>query len=344
MIEFHNVAVCYEPDKRHPIRSLDGLTLQIKRGDWVFLVGPSGAGKSSLMKLIFADLRAQSGQVIVDGDDISRLSDAQIPALRRKIGIVFQDYQLLSQKTAWENVAFALRVIGTPQAQILREVPRALETVGLTHRAEAFPHQLSGGEQQRIAIARAIVNDPVILLADEPTGNLDPQTAREVGQLLTKINRERGTTIVMATHDGAFVDALKRRVVRLKDGRVISDHNPGQYAETDAATRDHFFNSPSTTANPTISSRELTRESSESTTASPDSTIQSPGSTIQSPDSTIPRPGSTMESATPPLGTTELKAPATSPRDAEADDDFPPAPRPMARRLSPEELSAREKK
>ncbi len=244
MIEFHNVTVCYEPDKRHPVRSLDGLSLKIERGDWVFLVGPSGAGKSSLLKLLFADLRAQSGSITVDGEDISRILAPEIPRLRRKIGIVFQDYQLLSQKTAWENVAFALRVIGTPQSQIVREVPRALETVGLTHRAEAYPHQLSGGEQQRIAIARAIVNEPILLLADEPTGNLDPQTAREVGQLLTKINRERGTTIVMATHDGAFVDEIKRRVVRLKDGRVISDRNPGTYAELDEATRDHFFNSP----------------------------------------------------------------------------------------------------
>ncbi len=252
MIEFHNVTVCYEPDKRHPVRSLDGLSLKIERGDWVFLVGPSGAGKSSLLKLLFADLRAQSGSITVDGEEISHIAAPEIPRLRRKIGIVFQDYQLLSQKTAWENVAFALRVIGTPQAQILREVPRALETVGLTHRAEAYPHQLSGGEQQRIAIARAIVNDPILLLADEPTGNLDPQTAREVGQLLTKINRERGTTIVMATHDGAFVDELKRRVVRLKDGRVISDKNPGVYAEIDEATRDHFFGSNTNQTAPAV--------------------------------------------------------------------------------------------
>jgi cell division transport system ATP-binding protein len=231
MIEFKDVTVCYEPQKRHPVRSLDGLNLHIARGDWVFLVGPSGAGKSSLLKLIFAGTRSQSGSIIVDGQEISALSAREIPALRRKIGIVFQDFQLLNEKTAWENVAFTLRVIGAPQSVIVREVPRALETVGLTHRAEAFPHELSGGEQQRIAIARAIVNDPKILLCDEPTGNLDPQTAREVGELLTRINRERGTTIVMATHDGSFVNDLKRRVVRLKAGRVVSDQNPGTYGE-----------------------------------------------------------------------------------------------------------------
>ena len=330
MIEFHNVSVCYEPDKRHPVRSLDGLTLKINRGDWVFLVGPSGAGKSSLMKLIFADLRAQGGQIIVDGEDITRLPDSQIPALRRKIGIVFQDYQLLSQKTAWENVAFALRVIGTPQAQILREVPRALETVGLTHRAEAFPHQLSGGEQQRIAIARAIVNDPIVLLADEPTGNLDPQTAREVGQLLTKINRERGTTIVMATHDGAFVDEIRRRVVRLKDGRVISDQNPGTYAEIDAATRDYFFNSPT----PVAKSTDAAAGSTDRMAASTDGTTPSTDRMIPSTDRMAP---STDGKASSTDGTD-----AASRRDSTWDaDDLPPAPRPMARRLSPEEIKAR---
>ncbi|RYG69683.1 cell division ATP-binding protein FtsE, partial [bacterium] len=231
MIEFNDVTVCYEPQKRHPVRSLDGLSLKIERGDWVFLVGPSGAGKSSLLKLIFAGTRSQSGRITVDGQEISDISARDIPALRRKIGIVFQDFQLLNEKTAWENVAFTLRVIGAPQSVIVREVPRALETVGLTHRAEAFPHELSGGEQQRIAIARAIVNDPKILLCDEPTGNLDPKTAREVGELLTRINRERGTTIVMATHDGHFVNELKRRVVRLKAGRVVSDQDPGTYSE-----------------------------------------------------------------------------------------------------------------
>ena len=238
MIEFQDVTVCYEPQKLHPVRSLDALSLKIERGDWVFLVGPSGAGKSSLLKLIFAGTRAQSGRILVDGVDISHIAAREVPNLRRKIGIVFQDFQLLNEKTAWENVAFTLRVIGTPQAEIIKSVPLALETVGLTHRAQAFPHELSGGEQQRIAIARAIVNDPKILLCDEPTGNLDPQTAREVGELLTKINRERGTTIVMATHDRHFVDTLARRVVRLKAGHVMSDETPGFYGSDEEIERE----------------------------------------------------------------------------------------------------------
>jgi cell division transport system ATP-binding protein len=238
MIEFQDVTVCYEPQKLHPVRSLDALNLKIERGDWVFLVGPSGAGKSSLLKLIFAGTRAQSGRILVDGVDISALAPREVPALRRKLGIVFQDFQLLGEKTAWENVAFTLRVIGTPQAEIIKSVPLALETVGLTHRASAFPHELSGGEQQRIAIARAIVNNPKILLCDEPTGNLDPQTAREVGELLTKINRERGTTIVMATHDRQFVDTLARRVVRLQTGRVVRDENPGTYGDDETNARE----------------------------------------------------------------------------------------------------------
>lgn len=251
MIEFHDVCVCYEPNKRHPVRSLDGLSLQIARGDWVFLVGPSGAGKSSLLKLIYAGTKVQSGRVVVDGQDITGIARGEIPALRRKIGIVFQDFQLLNEKTAWENVAFTLRVIGAPQSVIVREVPRALETVGLTHRAEAFPHELSGGEQQRIAVARAIVNDPKILLADEPTGNLDPQTAREVGELLTKINFERGTTIVMATHDRSFVNELQRRVVRLKAGQIVSDENPGIYGKADEGAEETApFQTPATHFSP----------------------------------------------------------------------------------------------
>ncbi|WP_105483887.1 cell division ATP-binding protein FtsE [Abditibacterium utsteinense] len=376
MIEFHNVTVCYEPDKRHPVRSLDGLSLKIERGDWVFLVGPSGAGKSSLLKLLFADLQAQSGSITVDGEEISRIAAPDVPRLRRKIGIVFQDYQLLSQKTAWENVAFALRVIGTPQSQIVREVPRALETVGLTHRAEAYPHQLSGGEQQRIAIARAIVNDPILLLADEPTGNLDPQTAREVGELLTRINRERGTTIVMATHDGAFVDELKRRVVRLKDGRVVSDRNPGTYAETGDATRDHFpAASPEKTApvllpvstlpqpkSPQIQPEieaipQKMKQESEASIPAPDSTKNEAAPTpFVATDSAAPTPRETLKENpvfTPQSTKNEAaisveetvvpawrKAPVAPPivnNDFEVD-DFPP-PRPMARRIVPAEIA-----
>lgn len=231
MIEFRDVTVCYEPHKRHPVASLDGLSLHLERGDWAFIVGPSGAGKSSLLRLIYAGVHAQKGQVLVDGRDITRLSEREVPFLRRNLGIVFQDFGLLSDKTVWENVAFALRVIGVPQRMMVRAVPSALQLVGLTQRADAFPHELSGGEQQRAAIARAIVNDPPILLADEPTGNLDPQTAREFGELFLKINRERGTTIVMATHDRTLVDSMQRRVIRLRDGKVVSDRDPGLYGD-----------------------------------------------------------------------------------------------------------------
>ena len=233
MIDFQNVVVCYEPYKAHPVASLDGVSLSVARGEWVFLVGPSGAGKSSLLRLLYAGTRAIGGSVEVDGRDITRLKAHQIPVLRRKLGIVFQDFGLLADKTAWENVAFALRVLGVEQSKILRYVPRALETVGLAHRAQAYPHELSGGEQQRIAIARAIVNDPPILLADEPTGNLDPQTAREVGELLGLINQAHGTTIVMATHDRSLVDRMKRRVVRLRAGQIVSDQTPGTYGRDD---------------------------------------------------------------------------------------------------------------
>ena len=203
MLDFQDVVVCYEPHAPDPVASLDGISLHIARGEWVFLVGPSGAGKSSLLRLVYAGTRALNGFVEVDGQEITRIKNREIPALRRKLGIVFQDFGLLADKTAWENVAFALRVLGVEQREVVRYVPRALETVGLNERANAYPHELSGGEQQRVAIARAIVNDPPIVLADEPTGNLDPQTAREVGELFAKINAEHGTTIVMATHDRA---------------------------------------------------------------------------------------------------------------------------------------------
>ena len=233
MIRFQNVVVCYEPYRAHPVASLDGLSLEVGRGEWVFIVGPSGAGKSSLLRLIYAGTRALGGSVEVDGRDITRLKAHRVPNLRRKLGIVFQDFGLLADKTAWENVAFALRVLGVEQKQVLRYVPRALETVGLAHRADAYPHELSGGEQQRIAIARAIVNDPPILLADEPTGNLDPQTAREVGELFALINEQHGTTIVMATHDRSLVDRMARRVVRLRAGQIVTDQTPGTYGRDD---------------------------------------------------------------------------------------------------------------
>jgi cell division transport system ATP-binding protein len=236
MIEFKNVAVCYDLASRYPVNALEGINLNIEAGEWVFLVGPSGAGKSTLLKLIYSGAQATRGQVLVGGQEITHLPQREIPLLRRKIGVVFQDFQLLPQKTVWENVAFALQVIGAPQKRLVRDVPQALETVGLTYKSGARPHELSGGEQQRVAIARAIVNNPRILLADEPTGNLDPHTAWEISQVLQRIS-ERGTTIVTATHDRAVVDAMRKRVVRIADGKVVSDAAEGVYHPEDEDLR-----------------------------------------------------------------------------------------------------------
>jgi len=236
MIEFQNLTVCYAPSARHPINAVEKINLSINKGEWVFLVGPSGAGKSTLLKLLHCGLHAPThidGRVLLDGQDIVDLSPNEIPYVRRKTGVVFQDFQLLAQKTAWENIAFALRVIGAPQRRIARDVPRVLDTVGLAHKAHAQPHELSGGEQQRIAIARAIVNNPSLLLADEPTGNLDPETAAGIAEVLRRINEELGTTVVMATHDRHLVDSMKKRVVRVRDGGIASDEIGGVYHPED---------------------------------------------------------------------------------------------------------------
>lgn len=236
MIEFRDVTVCYDPGARHPVNAVAGINLKIESGEWVFLVGPSGAGKSTLLKLLHCGIYppAQiSGQVMLDNRELTDLSPRQIPFVRRKTGVVFQDFQLLAQKTAWENIAFALRVIGAPQRRIAREVPRVLNTVGLTHKAYAQPHELSGGEQQRIAIARAIVNNPTLLLADEPTGNLDPETSAGIAEVLLRVNEELGTTVVMATHDRHLVDSMRRRVVRVRDGGIASDEERGIYHPED---------------------------------------------------------------------------------------------------------------
>ncbi len=229
MIEFHDVSVCYRAGRGRAVQALDNINLTIGAGEWVFFVGPTGAGKSTLLKLIYGGAQPSGGHIIVDGRDITKLPPHQIPWLRRKLGVVFQDFQLLEEKSVWENVAFALQVTGTPQHKLSTAVARALDTVGLTHRALARPRELSGGEQQRAAIARAIVNEPLILLADEPTGNLDPQTGSEIAEVLNKVN-ERGTTVVMATHDRALVDTLRRRVVRFAAGQVVADEEHGGYA------------------------------------------------------------------------------------------------------------------
>lgn len=234
MITFQDIAVCYKARERYPVNAIEKIDLHIAPGEWVFLVGPSGAGKSTLLKLVYHGHGAEAlhGRITVDGQDVTHLKPHDIALLRRKVGVVFQDFQLLTQKTVWENVAFALQVIGTPQSRQVKDVPRALETVGLTHKAHAYPAELSGGEQQRVAIARAIVNNPTVLLADEPTGNLDPQTAADIAEVLRRINSE-GTTILMATHDRNLVDEMRQRVVRIAGGQIVSDERGGVYHPED---------------------------------------------------------------------------------------------------------------
>ena len=228
VVVLHDVTMRYPNGKE----ALKDVELVVPEGDFVFLVGPSGAGKSTLTKLLIRDELATKGMVVVDGDDLARLNRRQVPKVRRKIGIVFQDFKLLPRKSVWENVAFALEVTGTPRRRIRPAVDRVIALVGLTGQAQQLPTQLSGGEQQRTAIARALVHDPRIIIADEPTGNLDPVISWEIIQLLLRIN-ELGVTILMATHDAEIVTALRRRVVALEDGRIIRDDIGATYHRED---------------------------------------------------------------------------------------------------------------
>ena len=212
--------------------ALRDVELVVPEGDFVFLVGPSGAGKSTLIKLLIRDEIATEGAVILDGHDVARLNRRQVPRIRRKIGIIFQDFKLLPTKTVWENVAFALEVTGTPRRQIAPAVDRVLSLVGLAAQAQQLPGQLSGGEQQRTAIARALVHGPRLVIADEPTGNLDPLISWEIIQLLLRIN-ELGVTVLMATHNAEIVTALRKRVVALEDGRIIRDEIGAAYHRED---------------------------------------------------------------------------------------------------------------
>ncbi|HEV3156778.1 MAG TPA: cell division ATP-binding protein FtsE [Candidatus Baltobacteraceae bacterium] len=224
MIHLHAVTLIYP----NGTRALDAVDLAIEKGSFVFLVGDSGTGKSSLLRLLYHEQKPTKGEVIVDGAHIERLKRRRVPALRRSLGVVFQDFKLLPDMTVWENVAFALQVTGAPSRDVMRQVPRALELVSLSHKSRAFPNELSGGEQQRTAIARAIVNNPKLLLCDEPTGNLDPATTHEIVELLDRINR-KGTTVIVATHNATVVDRMRRRVIRLENGRIISDEPRGLY-------------------------------------------------------------------------------------------------------------------
>ncbi|MCL0032385.1 cell division ATP-binding protein FtsE [Peptococcaceae bacterium] len=224
MIQFYNVSKIYD----NRVKALVDVTLRIRKGEFVFLVGPSGAGKSTFLKLIYREEIPTRGQVMFEGRNVARFKSREVARLRRKIGMVFQDFKLLPKKTVAENVAFALEVIGKSPREIRRLVAAALKRVGLIEKTSFYPCQLSGGEQQRAAIARAIVNNPLLIIADEPTGNLDPYTSDEIMNLLRDINRS-GTTVIMSTHAWDIVNKMKKRVIVLRAGRVVSDEEGGIY-------------------------------------------------------------------------------------------------------------------
>jgi cell division transport system ATP-binding protein len=224
VIRLDNVTKTYKKS----VLALANVSMDIQKGEFVFLVGPSGSGKSTFIKLLLKDEDPDHGEIFVAGKRLKGMKSWRVPSLRRELGCVFQDFKLLANKTIFENVGFALEVIGKPRQAIQRTVPEVLELVGLRHKTDAYPHELSGGEQQRVSIARAFVNRPRILLCDEPTGNLDPNTSVGIMKLLDRINRT-GTTVVMATHDQHIVDSMRRRVIELHSGQLVRDQNRGMY-------------------------------------------------------------------------------------------------------------------
>lgn len=228
LIELKDVSKKY----RRSSTALQHLTLSINPGEFVYIVGPSGAGKSTLIKLLYREEKITSGSLKVGKFDLAKIKKRQIPLLRRSIGVVFQDYKLLERKTVYENIAFAMQVIGEKRKKIKKRVTEVLDLVGLQHKKRSFPNQLSGGEQQRVAIARAIINNPQVLIADEPTGNLDPEIAMEIMQVLERINLQ-GTTVIMATHNAQIVNTLRHRVVSIEDGHVVHDEEKGVYSYND---------------------------------------------------------------------------------------------------------------
>lgn len=231
MIEFRNVSKIYATG----VEAVKDASFYIDKGEFVFLVGSSGSGKSTMIKMLLKEVEPNEGSIMVNGVDITRIRKARVPFLRRSMGIVFQDFRLLPDRTVYENVAYAMRVVEASPRTIRRQVPTMLSLVGLLDKAKAYPDQLSGGEQQRIALARAIVNNPSMLIADEPTGNLDPETAWEIMSLLNDINR-RGTTVVVATHAKEIVDKMQKRVIAIDKGEIYSDQQRGVY------TNEHKYN------------------------------------------------------------------------------------------------------
>ena len=224
MIQMREVSKTYDTG----VVALDHVNVDIKKGEFVFVVGPSGAGKSTFIKMLFREELPTKGKLLVNGHDVVEMERSEVPYLRRELGVIFQDYRLLPDKTVFENVAFAMQVIEAPRRTMQRSVNSVLDVVGLRDKYRSFPSQLSGGEQQRVAIARAIVNNPSIVIADEPTGNLDPETSWDIMDIFKRINAD-GTTIVMATHDKDIVDAMKRRVIAIEDGHIVRDEAQGAY-------------------------------------------------------------------------------------------------------------------
>ena len=228
MVVLDHVTMQYPTGKK----ALDDVTFHINKGEFVFIVGSSGSGKTTLIKLLLKEMKPTEGEILVEGKEYSKMKRREIPKLRRKIGVVFQDFRLLKDRTVFENVAFAQQVIEKPAKEIRRSVPAMLTMVGLAEQYKQYPRELSGGEQQRVAVARAIVNQPGIILADEPTGNLDPTNSMEIMTLLEEINK-KGTTVIVVTHNKDIVNALKKRVITLKKGKIISDEEEGRYTNED---------------------------------------------------------------------------------------------------------------
>ena len=226
-IKFKDVTKQY----KNGVTAIYDLNLTIQKGDFVFVIGSSGSGKSTLIKMLYREERPTKGKIMVGGLDVAKLRNGKVYQLRRKLGIVFQDYRLLPKLTVYENVAFALEILGLPKQEIQKKTLRALELVGLKNKIRNYPDQLSGGEQQRVAIARAIVNNPKLMLCDEPTGNLDPERSIEIMKLLEEINKTLGTTIIVSTHNKEIVNEMKKHVIALKEGRLVGDQEKGKYLD-----------------------------------------------------------------------------------------------------------------
>lgn len=230
MIKLEGVTMVYKTG----VRALNDVNLSIGPGEFVYVIGPTGAGKSTLIKLLYREIKPTTGRVIVDGTNVAKIKDRKVPYFRRKIGVVFQNYRLLPKKTVFENVAFALQVTDTPKRKIRNRVRKVLELVGLEDKANAFPKELSGGQQQRVAIARAIVNSPKVLIADEPTGNLDPDTSEGIIESLERINEINGTTVIVVTHDKIIVQSHRKRTILIEDGCVRADSSLGGYEDVES--------------------------------------------------------------------------------------------------------------